>query len=475
MVKDALVSFWNSPDSTDKVHFVGSGFFIAPARVLTAKHITQGQAALWLRAGAGATNSYLIEAGRVRPHDALDAAVIALDAMPVGAAVLHPLLGKTKPGEVQLNGYFGGLLEAPHPYTVTAYDGNNRHYLLSSKQPKGHSGSAACVGARVWGMTVRHYEDANIHRGCAIAIHQLWEWLCSEIPDLGRILPPPSWDEWVADMRGRLKASFESPVFATVLGGLEDGLPRPLAKALEKTDSATLGERCVEALIDSLKQAATRLKDGSVTLGQTERNTARERLLDAMGLSVRLCLDPEMLPCRAAADGSGLDAIIELEAMSPASAAIVTGLNRGRCWEAGATPSGIPTVQDKLAHAAAGFEMGEGPDRQKEIARLIHKIVLPLNPLPANASKTMMSQLRAYLRSEAREGRARLLVLEGELSPALRQELAEWLQSQLGISLLLLRDPEDDSAPYYLCDEAELLARIHEFVKLVNQPEWNPA
>lgn len=474
MIKDTLVSFWNSPDSTDKAHFVGSGFFIASARVLTAKHITQGHAALWLRAEAAATDSYRIDAERVHPHDDLDAAVIALDAMPVGAAVLHPLLGKTQPGEVQLNGYFEGRREAAHPYTVTTFDGTNRHYLLSSKQPKGHSGSAVCVGTRVWGMTVRHYNDANIHRGCAIAIHQLWDWLCSQIPDLGRILPPPSWDEWVADMRGRLKASFDSPVFATVLGGLEDGLPRPLAKALEKTDSATLGERCVEALIDSLKQAATRLKDGSVTLGQTERNTARERLLDAMGLSVRLCLDPEMLPCRAAADGSGLDAIIELEAMSPASAAIVTGLNRGRCWEEGATPTGIPTVRDKLAHAA-GFEMGEGPDRQKEIARLIHKIVLPLNPLPANVSKAMMSQLRAYLRSEAREGRARLLVLEGELSPALRQELAEWLQNQLGISLLLLRDPEDDSAPYYLCDEAELLARIHEFVKLVNLPEWNPA
>ena len=475
MVKDALVSFWNSPNSTDRAHFVGSGFFIAPARVLTAKHVTGEGGGLWLRPEAGATGCYPVSAERLAIHRELDAAVVTLDAMPAGATVLQPLLGKTQPGEVWLNGYFEGRREAAHPYTVTSFDEGEAHYLLSSKQPKGHSGSAACVGARVWGMTVRHYEDANIHRGCAIAIHQLWDWLCSEIPDLGRILPPPSWDEWVADMRGRLKASFESPVFATVLGGLEDGLPGPLARALEKTDSATLGERCVEALIDSLKQAAARLKDGSVTLGQTERNTARERLLDAMGLSVRLCLDPEMLPCRAAADGSGLDAIIELEAMSPASAAIVTGLNRGRCWETGATPSGIPTVRDKLAHAAAGFEMGEGPDRQKEIARLIHKIVLPLNPLPANVSKAMMSHLRGYLRSEAREGRARLLVLEGEISPALRQELAEWLQSQLGISLLLLRDPEDDSAPYYLCDEAELLARIHEFVKLVNQPEWNPA
>lgn len=474
MIKDALVSFWNSPDSTDRAHFVGSGFFIAPARVLTAKHLIQGSGGLWLRPEAGAIGVHPVVAGGVTAHEKLDAAVVTLEAMPVGATVLRPFLGKTQPDEVRLNGYFEGRREAPHPYGVTRFDEGEAHYLLSSKQPKGQSGSAACIGARVWGMTVRHYDDPNIHRGCAIAIHQLWEWLRKQIPDLDQILPPPSWDDWVADMRGRLKASFDSQVFASVFGSLEDGLPKPLAKALEQTDPATLGERCVEALIDSLKQAARRLKDGSAVLGYSERNTAREGLLDAMGVSVRLCLNPEMLPCRVSDDGSGLDAIIDLEAMSPASAAIVTGLNRAKCWEESATSSGIPTFRDKLAHAA-DFEMGEGPDRQKEIARLIHKILFPSNALPGAVSKAVLSQLRGYLRSEAKEGRARLLVLEGELSPALRQELAEWLQSQLGISLLLLRDPEDDSSPYYLCDEAELLARIYEFVKLVNQPEWNPA
>lgn len=475
MIKDTLVSFWNSPDSTDKAHFVGSGFFIASARVLTAKHITQGHAALWLRAEAAATDSYRIDAERVHPHDDLDAAVIALDAMPVGAAVLHPLLGKNQPGEVQLNGYFEGRREAAHPYTVTTFDGTNRHYLLSSKQPKGHSGSAVCVGNRVWGMTVRHYNDANIHRGCAIAIHQLWDWLCSQIPDLGRILPPPSWDEWVADVRGRLKASFDSRVFATPFDSMDNGLPKPIAKALEKTDSATLGERCVNALIDSLRQAAQRLNEGSVTLGRTERNAVRERLLDAMGLSVRLCLNPEMLPCRSADDGSGLEPIIDLEAMSPASAAISTGLNRSKSWKIAPMKDNAPPIlEDEWAHSTE-FEAGEGVDRQKEAARLIYKLVFSLEKKPDDVSKRMMQDLRGFLRSEADEGRVRLLVLEGELSLALRLEFSEWLRNQLGISLLLLREPEDDSAPYYLCNEAYLLRRIQEFVKLVNQPEWNPA
>lgn len=475
MVKDALVSFWNSPNSTDRAHFVGSGFFIAPARVLTARHLTGEAGGLWLRPEAGATSCYPVSAERLAFHHELDAAVVTLDAMPVGAAVLRPLLGKTQPGEVQLNGYFEGGREAAHPYTVTRFDEEEAHYLLSSKQPKGHSGSAACVGARVWGMTVRHYDDANIHRGCAIAIHQLWDWLCGQIPDLGRILPPPSWEEWVTDIRGRLKANFDSPVFATPFDSMDNGLPKPLAKALENPDPATLGERCVNALIDSLKHAATRLKDGSVTLGQTERNTARERLLDAMGVSVRLCLNPEMLPCRAGDDGSGLEAIIDLEAISPASAAISTGLNRSKSWKIAPKKDNAPPIlEDEWTHSTE-FEGGEGLDRQKEAARLIYKLVFSLEKKPDDVSKRMMQDLRGFLRSEADDGRVRLLVLEGKLSPALRLEFSDWLRNQLGISLLLLREPEDDSAPYYLCNEAYLLRRIQEFVRLVNQPEWNPA
>jgi len=471
-VEDALVSFWSSPDSKDEAHFVGSGFFIAPCKVLTAKHLFKREGGLWLRPERGTS---AITPASVASHPELDAAIATLDVMPEGATVLRPLLDSSFRGEVKLNGYFEGKLEAPHPYTVTTFDSNFRHYLLSPKQPQGHSGSAACVDQRVWGMTIQHYIDPNTLRGCALAIHQLRPWLCEQIPDLGRMLLPPSWDEWVASGRAGLTACFDSPVFPPLLGGPEGGLPDPLSNALATTTASTLGMRCVEALIDVLKRGAERLNDGSATLGRTQRDTARERLREAMGVGARLCLNPEKLPCRALDDGSGLDAIIDFEAINAASAAISTGLNRGKCWEAGVAPSGgRSTLKDKWAHSA-GFEMGEGVDRQKELARQFHRILYPASPLPVEVSKATLREIRGELRSEAKEGRARLLVLKGELPDALRQELSDWMQRHLGVSLLLLREPDDDSAPYYLCDEGELLARIHEFVKLINQPEWNPA
>ena len=66
-------------------------------------------------------------------------------------------------------------------------------------------------------------------------------------------------------------------------------------------------------------------------------------------------------------------------------------------------------------------------------------------------------------------------MLEDELRPEVRRDLEAWIQQDLGISVLLRRDPEGDRAAYYYCDEADLLASIREFVSLLSQPEWNPS
>lgn len=469
MVKDALVSFWSSKASMEREDFVGSGFFIAPGRVLTAAHVVNDPRPLWLRPEAGATQDYAVERVKVCNHDSLDVAIVPLPVMPAGAFSLRPWAGQGHPREIMLNGFFEGRREEAHPYTVLSFDSGAGHYLLDSKQPLGHSGSAACVGDRVWGITVCHYIDPNTLRGCAIALSQVWDWLVENVPEIETIAPPPDWGEWVGAIRQRLQTCFDVGVFSHLFK-MHGGLPEALAAEIAKTDPRTLGERAVEALLKLAEAAVPRL----VERGREERSSARKGMLAAMNLACTLCFDPARLPPGAARGAEGLGALIDVEAGSAASAALATCSDRHACWKPGVNRLGVPVLDDERAHVLP-FETAEGDDRRKALALFAHRVALRPQLPPAEIDKATQRDLRAYLRSEAKRGRAHLLVLEDELRPEVRRDLEAWIQQDLGISVLLRRDPEGDSAPYYYCDEADLLASIREFVSLLSQPEWNPS
>ena len=466
MVKDALVSFWSSEVSMELKDFVGSGFFIAPGRVLTAAHVVDDPRPLWLRPEAGATQAYAVERSRVCKHGSLDVAIVPLPVMPAGAFSLRPWPGQGHPREIMLNGFFEGRKEEPHPYTVLSFDSVEQHYLLDSKQPEGQSGSAACVGDRVWGITVCHYIDPNTLRGCAIALSQVWDWLVEKVPEIETIAPPPDWGEWVGAIRQRLQTCFDAGVFSHLFK-MHDGLPEALAAEIAKTDPATLGERAVEALLKLAEVAVPRL----VERGREERRTARQGMLAAMNLACALCFDPARLPPGAARGAEGLGALIDVEAGSAASAALATCADRHACWKPGVNRLGVPVLDDERAHVLP-FETAEGDDRRKALTLFAHRVALRLQTPPAEIDKATQRDLRAYLRREAKQGRAHLLVLEDELRPEVRRDLEAWIQQDLGISVLMRRDPEGDSAPYYYCDEADLLASIREFVSLLSQPPW---
>ena len=466
MVKDALVSFWSSEVSMELKDFVGSGFFIAPGRVLTAAHVVDDPRPLWLRPEAGATQAYAVERSRVCKHGSLDVAIVPLPVMPAGAFSLRPWTGQGHPREIMLNGFFEGRKEEPHPYTVLSFDSVEQHYLLDSKQPEGQSGSAACVGDRVWGITVCHYIDPNTLRGCAIALSQVWDWLVEKVPEIETIAPPPDWGEWVGAIRQRLQTCFDAGVFSHLFK-MHDGLPEALAAEIAKTDPATLGERAVEALLKLAEVAVPRL----VERGREERRTARQGMLAAMNLACALCFDPARLPPGAARGAEGLGALIDVEAGSAASAALATCADRHACWKPGVNRLGVPVLDDERAHVLP-FETAEGDDRRKALTLFAHRVALRLQTPPAEIDKATQRDLRAYLRREAKQGRAHLLVLEDELRPEVRRDLEAWIQQDLGISVLMRRDPEGDSAPYYYCDEADLLASIREFVSLLSQPPW---
>lgn len=468
MIKDALVSFWSSEASMAQEDFVGSGFFIAPGKVLTAAHVVDGSRPLWLRPQAGATQAYAVESGKVCKHGSLDVAIVTLPVMPDGAFSLRPWRGNPLSKEIALNGFFEGRLEAPHPFTVLAFDSGVQHYLLDGKQPRGHSGSAACVGGEVWGLAVRHYLDPNIHRGCAIALEQVWDWLMEEVPALQSITPLPEWGEWVGAVRVRLEGCFRAAIFEHLFT-MRDGLPDALALALADTRPETLGKRAVEVLITLATGAVKRL----VERGKEERAIARRGIQAAMSQAVFLCFDPARLPPRALA-ADGLAPFVDVEAISAASAALTTCADRSACWKSGKNRLGVPVLHDDRAHEMP-LETAEGADRKKALALFAHRVALPSEIPPADIDKATQRDLRAYLRREAKQGRAHLLVIEDELRPEVREDLEAWLQQDLGLSLVVRRDPAGDSAPHYLCDEADLLASIREFVVLLRQPEWNPS
>ena len=159
--------------------------------------------------------------------------------MPEGATCLSPILDNSLPRELVLHGYFEGASEAGQLVHPLNFDDAHKQYRLDTKQPEGHSGSALCIGERVWGMAIRHYRDPNIHRGCALAVHQFWDWLGPLLPESAKAEPPPQWDECVGLARSRMAQAFiqwsewslRSVAMSTVRCPLAEGVWRVIGGA----------------------------------------------------------------------------------------------------------------------------------------------------------------------------------------------------------------------------------------------------
>jgi hypothetical protein len=473
MIQDALVSLWHSQDSMNPDDFACSGFFVAPGRIVTVKHVLKDGADLWARPEAGATTPYRIAA----THDAhaeLDVALLRIDVMPPRAIDLSPLLTISSPPELRLHGYFEGALEQGQEVKALNFDDINHHWRLDVKQPQGHSGSPLCVGDRVWGITICRYQDPNVIRGCALACHQFWDWLCELLPELGQAKPPPQWDEWVERARAGMAQAFKRPLFDKFAGSFarhDSGLPEALRKALEDKTQSKVGEACVDALIELAKQSHEAILDGSVVLGSKDCKVLRKSFLGAMGSAARLCLDPEQLHAQGIDPNGELASILDVEAFTVAGGALAMRSAPHESWALG-DDHGIPSLKDSNTFELP-LELGEGEDRKHELAAAAHKSVAGLARTPECFDDAMFRAIRGQAVSQAKEGKARILVFFSKLAPEERKELQAWVSSTLGVNLMLLKKPDGDTSKLYLCEEAVLLARICEFLGQIYQPEWN--
>ncbi|MEF8758732.1 MAG: serine protease [Candidatus Accumulibacter sp. UW25] len=481
MVKNALVSLWRRKDSTAPADFACSGFFVAPRHILTAGHVLENvpvlddKLQLWARCEVAATSSYQL--ALIAAHETLDVVLLQIDAMPAEATSLSPDLDSSRRTELHLYGYFRGDREEKQRAHALTFDDRNKQYRLDIKQPEGHSGSPLCAGVHVWAMAIRHYKDANIHRGCALGVHQFWPWLSGLLPDLAKsaVQPPPQWTEWVERGRSTMAKSFRSAVFdrfEPVFPRDGDGLPEAIGAALTNPEQATVGKNCVDALIDLFKSCHAAVLDGSVTLAANERKAAHIGFLSAMGSAARLCLDPAQLHAYGIDPNGKLPSILMVPAFTVPGAGLALRPAPQHSWVLG-EENGLPAVQD--CHAVElPVELGEGDNRRQSLAAAAFRCIAGLVKMPACIDDAICRKIRARAISEAREGRARLLVAGSQWKSADRDELQVWAAENLGINLLILDSPDGAAAGLFLSEEEPLLARIYEFMDLLRKSEWNP-
>lgn len=185
LVRESLVGLWDHPHDVKPEHFVCSGVFVDNGLILTAKHVFDEGADLWVRPRSNAAQSFPVTTSPLTDeamgHESLDAALLRIDVMPY-ESVPAPLDFSANVNELAdgltLNGCFQGQFEPPLRVTLTGFDPDLRHHITDVKQPRGHSGSGLANGHQLWGIAVAHYAAADILRGCAHSISQLWPgWL----------------------------------------------------------------------------------------------------------------------------------------------------------------------------------------------------------------------------------------------------------------------------------------------------------
>jgi hypothetical protein len=468
MQKDGLVSFWVNENSTDSADFVGSGFFLTPEWVVTAKHVLKRACAL--RPQAAATQAILIDKSACVLHDTLDVAIIQLGHAPAGVKPL-PVVALNEAPRVEglpaleLWGYRAGVLEHNLSGSVASFDSSKSFYVLDFKQPQGHSGSALVLHGRVWGLTFQHFVDPNIHRGGALALHQVRDWLCLHITALKS---PCSGEDWERFAKDKFRAILLHPIVQKQAEAVT-GLVPSLTAVLEQPIT-TLGFSLVDKLKELLAQVEEQMRVERLKLVGEEKKLAKEKWLELLGVASQLCVSPSYLACSHIGSNSLVERLIRVKASSPASAALATGLDRSLGWSVETDPgASIPEISDAYAHSI-DLEFGDGGSLRDGLGVLLHKKLFPLADKGEKLDTKTRHKLRAYLAQQAKSGLVHILVAKADALGEQAADLEAALE-EVRLDALLLDDCEEGSH-FYLCDEYDLLAGLAAFIQSIDAPIW---
>lgn len=479
---DAVCTVWSQPDSTHVDHFVGSGFFIGSGCLLTAAHVLyppekNGEAQKrWLRPHAGGQQSFEIR--EFLKHDDLDVALGLIETRPPDVPSFELLSlngGDGKwPAGLSLVGAFEGRFEQPVPVTITAADDAERHYLFQPKQPNGHSGSALLHNGRVWGLAVRHYTDPNTHRGCAIAVHQFIDWLQKKVEGIKVVSDPallPSSDlsqHWVERYRARLAEAFSATVFDKFDACFKrqtDGLPVRLHECFKSVPPERIGQSCVETVLALLKAAGEHLVNRGVQVTEDEKRSLELGFRQAMGASVRLCVNPGLTDALSKAG-----AFRELSVLTPTGAGCVLRDRPVDSLKPG--PDESMGIASDPHTAEFALEAGGSADEAQDFLKTAFGLLFRALQVPKTIDAATTAKMAARARIEARDGRQRIIAVV-QRSGDRRGELEKWVEGVTGLSLAILVPPGEDQARAFLFDEYELLMNVSDMLVQLRSPPWS--
>lgn len=475
-LRSAMVSLWSHATSREASAFLGSGVFIAPATILTVRHIAAKGGPLFAL-GYGKTVAH--EVRRAAQHDApeIDVAVIWLDDHPLDAQTA-PVDGRLLSAgmEVRVGGYFEREYEAPSPTTVKQQVAEDRHYLIDLKQPQGYSGCPVEVDGRVIGVVCRHYKDPNTHRGCFIAVNQFADWLAAQVPGVVTPLRAPSPETGGTSRRediqkvaaDRLRRCFSARLFEkfpTELLEREGALPLQIAEVLgESADE--VGAAAVQGVLKLTRQLSELLRDEQVSLTPREKAGLKDKLKEAMGWACRLCVGEAAAGYVSMRDLVDQDIALD----TPPGATLLLGSARHQSWVM-AERDGLPTVKDEHV-ILPGIELGEGADVKRGITKAVAASFSVTGQFSGEVDSKLENKLRGMAKGAVMDGLARYVVLEKGRSTAFDPEIRQWIRSTLGIGCIELTG-FDDTQNLLTIEEGVLFDRVTRLLELFAEPEWN--
>lgn len=477
-LRSAMVSLWSHPTSRETSAFLGSGVFIAPAVILTVRHIAIKDGPLFAL-GHGRTVAHEVRRRASHPDTEIDVAVVWLHDHPLDAEIASMGSVLLSSGlKVWVGGYFEREYEAPSPTTVKQQVAEDRHYLIDLKQPQGYSGCPVEVDGRVVGVVCRHYKDPNTHRGCFIAVNQFADWLAAQVPGVVTPVQASSSVPVAADRRealqtvaaDKLRRCFSARLFEKFPAELlerEGAVPLQVAEALHET-ADEIGAAAVQGVLKLARQLGELLQDERVSLTPREKDGLKDKLTEAMGWACRLCVGEA-----AAGYGSMRDLVDQDIALdTPPGATLLFGSARHQSWVV-AECDGLRTVKDEHV-ILPGIELGEGIDVQRGITKAVAASFSVTGQFSGEVDSKLHNLLRGKAKGAEMDGLARYVVLEKGKSTAtaFNREIRQWIRSTLGIGCIELTG-FDDTRNLLTIEEGILFDRVTHLLELFAEPEWN--
>jgi hypothetical protein len=189
--RHAIVSLWHRAIGANG-EFLGSGAFVSPRFVLTARHVVENKQPAEIRLGL-VTGQYAVPATHLYVHEQRDIALIELerDFQDQGLVGLDCQSSSLERAKVDLYGVNPDTKSRDqcNSYTVGTWDDKSGEYLFDHAQRKGFSGGIVVLNGLAVGIISRRHRQEQ--QGAMVPWYTVADWLTGFLPELARAHVPP--------------------------------------------------------------------------------------------------------------------------------------------------------------------------------------------------------------------------------------------------------------------------------------------